>query len=246
MSDIDLHHLSAAYAVDALDPHERQAFEAHYESCEVCRADVVAFRETLRHVAESSATPPPASLKQRVMADIATTRQLSPTVVPIARRGTTRHLTTRHLTTRRTAMLLVAAAAVLAIVVGVVAVGGGSEPDAFAAQLAALLERPDVRMVDLAPKGAAAGTFRVAWSASMGQAVLIGENLSPAPTAKAYELWLIAGKDALPMSVLDLAASGSVHRIVHTSTDPSAWAITLEPRQGSPVPTGAIMYIAQV
>ncbi len=241
MSDIDLHHLSAAYAVDALDPHERQAFEAHYESCDVCRADVVAFRETLRHVAESSATPPPASLKQRVMADIATTRQLSPTVVPIAR-----HLTTRHLTTRRAAMLLVAAAAVLAIVVGVVAVGGGSEPDAFAAQLAALLERPDVRMVDLAPKGAAAGTFKVAWSASMGQAVLIGENLSPAPTAKAYELWLIAGKDALPMSVLDLAASGSVHRIVHTSTDPSAWAITLEPRQGSPVPTGAIMYIAQV
>ena len=241
MSDIDLHHLSAAYAVDALDPHERQAFEAHYESCDVCRADVVAFRETLRHVAESSATPPPASLKQRVMADIATTRQLSPTVVPM-----TRHLTTRHLTTRRAAVLLVAAAAVLAIVVGVVAVRGGSEPDAFAAQLAALLEQPDVRMVDLAPKGAPAGTFKVAWSASMGQAVLIGEHLSPAPTAKAYELWLIAGKNALPMSVLDPAASGSVHRIVHTSTDPSAWAITLEPRQGSPAPTGAIIYITQV
>ena len=30
MSDIDIHHLAAAYALDALDSHERAAFEAHY------------------------------------------------------------------------------------------------------------------------------------------------------------------------------------------------------------------------
>ena len=47
MSDIDIHHLSAAYALDALDERERMAFEAHYPSCDVCRADVIDFRDTI-------------------------------------------------------------------------------------------------------------------------------------------------------------------------------------------------------
>ena len=46
MSDIDVHHLAAAYALDALDRHEREAFEAHYDKCDVCRSDVMEFRET--------------------------------------------------------------------------------------------------------------------------------------------------------------------------------------------------------
>ena len=55
MSDIDIHHLAAAYALDALDARERAAFEAHYPSCEVCRADVLEFRSTLAVVAEAEA-----------------------------------------------------------------------------------------------------------------------------------------------------------------------------------------------
>ena len=53
--DIDIHHLSAAYALDALDERERVAFEAHYPSCEVCRGDVQAFRATLAQVAAAQA-----------------------------------------------------------------------------------------------------------------------------------------------------------------------------------------------
>lgn len=59
MTDIDVHHLAAAYALDALDDRERSAFEAHYGACEVCGTDVVEFRQTLTHVADSLATPPP-------------------------------------------------------------------------------------------------------------------------------------------------------------------------------------------
>ena len=54
MSDIDIHHLAAASALDALDSHAA-AFEAHYPSCEVCRADVLEFRSTLAVVAEAEA-----------------------------------------------------------------------------------------------------------------------------------------------------------------------------------------------
>ena len=40
MTEIDVHHLAAAYALDALDDRERMAFEGHYGSCEVCHTDV--------------------------------------------------------------------------------------------------------------------------------------------------------------------------------------------------------------
>ena len=36
----DLHHLSGAYAVDALDDAERAAFEEHLRGCADCRAEV--------------------------------------------------------------------------------------------------------------------------------------------------------------------------------------------------------------
>jgi anti-sigma factor RsiW len=35
-----LHGLTAAYALDALDPEERDAFEEHLAGCERCRVEV--------------------------------------------------------------------------------------------------------------------------------------------------------------------------------------------------------------
>ena len=83
MTDIDVHHLAAAYALDALDDRERAAFEGHYGACEVCRNDVLELHQTLTHVAESLATAPPAAMKAKVMAEVAATRQLSPSVAPV-------------------------------------------------------------------------------------------------------------------------------------------------------------------
>ena len=83
MTDIDVHHLAAAYALDALDDRERSAFEAHYGACEVCRTDVQEFRHTLTQVSDSLVSPPPPSLKDKVMAEVAATRQLSPLVAPV-------------------------------------------------------------------------------------------------------------------------------------------------------------------
>src|SRR5919108_93067 len=37
----------AAYALGALDPHERQAVDAHLETCASCRAEVDAYRAAL-------------------------------------------------------------------------------------------------------------------------------------------------------------------------------------------------------
>lgn len=239
MSDIDVHHLAAAYALDALDQRERAAFEAHYERCDVCRSDVLEFRGTMAEVAASLSAPPPPSLKDRVMADIAVTRQLSPTLtapVPVPS-GRSRGSWT---------MLAAAAAVIIALVVGVVAFNGGSDDDPFNDELAAVLEQPDGRMIELANQSDLDGMFKVAWSPSMGKAVLMGENLPVAPDGKAYELWLISGDQSMAMYVLDTAGDGQVHRTMPTPAEPTAWAITMEPVEGSAVATGDIMFIAEV
>ncbi|MEN9645360.1 MAG: hypothetical protein RL238_2029 [Actinomycetota bacterium] len=239
MSDIDVHHLAAAYALDALDPRERAAFEAHYEGCDVCRTDVLEFRETMAQVAGSLSTPPPMSLKDRVMADVAVTRQLSPALAapvpaPERRQGPSWML------------LAAAAAVVIALLVGVVAFNGGSDDDPFNDELAAVLEQTDSRMIELANQDGADGMFKVAWSPSMGKAVLMGEDLPVAPDGKAYELWLISGDQSMAMYILDPAADGQVHRTLPTPAEPTAWAITMEPEEGSAVATGDIMFIAEV
>jgi anti-sigma-K factor RskA len=241
VSDIDLHHLSAAYALDALDPHERAAFEAHYESCEVCRTDVLAFRDTMTSVAASLATPPPPSLKDRVLADIAVTRQLSPTLsVPGNMKSTG-----GSRSARTAGFVLAAAAAMVAMVVGVVAITGRSD-DTYSDDLAHLMDQSDVQILNLENQADAEGAFKVMWSPTLGRAALVGEDLPPAPDDKAYELWLVTPDQVMAMYVLDPATDGTVHRMLDAPEVPTAWAITMEPRAGVPVATGEIMYVAEV
>jgi len=239
MTDIDVHHLAAAYALDALDDRERTAFEAHYGSCEVCRTDVLEFRQTLTQVADSLVAPPPVSLKAKVMAEVATTRQLSPLVAPVVALDERRRA-------RSLMSMAVAAAAVVMIVVGVVSFRGDDETDTFAADLARVLEQPDSQVLNLANQGDAEGSFKVAWSNSLGEAVLIGEDLPTTPDDKAYELWLITPDASMAMYVLDPAKDGNVHHTLKAPADPSAWAITVEPAEGSATATGEIIFVSNV
>ncbi|MGB8861536.1 MAG: anti-sigma factor [Ilumatobacteraceae bacterium] len=240
MTDIDVHHLAAAYALDALDDRERVAFEGHYGACEVCRTDVLDFRSTLTQVADSLMTAPPTSLRDRVMAEVATTRQISPAVAPVV-----------DMAHRRPARSLVSlaavAAAVVMIVVGLVALRNRDTSDAFSSDLARVMEQPDSQVLSLENRSGSDGSFKVAWSSTLGEAVLIGEGLPATPDDRAYELWLITpDQQALAMYVLDPAADGNVHRSFKATTTPAAWAITVEPAAGSATATGDIIYIADV
>jgi len=73
-----MHLLTGAYAVNALDPAERAAFEEHLAGCPECAAEVAGLLETTARLASAEAVTPPARLKQSVLAQIATTRQISP------------------------------------------------------------------------------------------------------------------------------------------------------------------------
>ncbi|MCB1000138.1 MAG: anti-sigma factor [Acidimicrobiales bacterium] len=239
-SDIDIHHLGAAYTLDALDERERMAFEAHYPSCDVCRADVLAFRAALAQVASAQTTPPPRALKAAVMAEVARTRQLSP-LLP----DRVSDLAERRRRRQRTIGGFLAAAAAVVLVLGAaVVLGRGGEP-AYATALAQVLDAPDGTVLTLEPSDAmgAGASVKVAWSAQEGMAVVIADGLPATPTGMAYELWFIGSGDPEPMGMLERVDAGELHAVLDIDGDPTAWGVTVEPDGGSPAPTGDILFL---
>ena len=239
-SQPDLHHLAAAYALDALDADERIAFEAHYHDCSVCSHDVGDFRATVAALGELAVTIPPADLKALVLQHVATTRQLSPVV-------NNRAVANQSVATSRRAFMLAAAAAVLLIVAtSAFVVGRGSQNDnAFAAQLEEVMAQSDVRIVDLtAISPGTSGHIHVAWSSSMHQAAVIGDGLLSPTDGSVYELWLIDVSGPVPTQLLDAAGGGDMRRILNVPGTPMKWGITIEPAGGSTTPTGEILFLA--
>jgi anti-sigma-K factor RskA len=241
MSTPDIHHLAAAYALDALDADERAHFEAHYPECDICVADVVDFRAVLANLAHAHAETPPADLKSRVMGEIANTRQLSPRVSE--RAGPSAAALSDRRRKWTTAGLAVAASLVLAVGGGFIA-GRSRGGDSYSETASELLDRPDTRVVELA--GSGAGMFRVTWSPSTGEAVVSAEGLAAPGDGQAYELWLIDEAGPRPLRLLDDADDGTIRRVIDINGDGLQMGVTIEPAAGSPAPTNDILFAAAI
>ncbi len=74
----DLHHLSGAYAVDALDDAERTSFEQHLAVCADCRAEVTELSATAHSLGSLTEIAPPPALRAAVLTGIARVRPLPP------------------------------------------------------------------------------------------------------------------------------------------------------------------------
>ena len=234
-TNIDIHHLAAAYALDAVDPHERAAFEAHYPTCDVCRADVAEYRETLAHLAAAVPSAPSADVRANVMAEIARTRQLS----PLLPEGVTSLAERRRRRRRGLGAVLAAAAAVVLVLAGALMFRSGSD-ESFASDVTDVMGAPDSRMTTL--DAHTQGSVRVAWSADAGRAVVFGDDLAPAPEGQAYEVWMIDEAGLHAMHTLDPATDGELRVSFPVDATPTGWGVTLEPEAGSPTPTGDILF----
>ena len=63
-----IHELTAGYALDALDPAEREAFEAHLEGCEQCQEELASFWEVTGGLAAAADGPAPSpALRERIL-----------------------------------------------------------------------------------------------------------------------------------------------------------------------------------
>jgi anti-sigma-K factor RskA len=81
---MDVHDLTAAYALDALDGEEAEAYERHLGQCEQCRAQLAELNETAAALAFGAIAPaPPPRLRGAILAAAAAERS---NVVPLARR----------------------------------------------------------------------------------------------------------------------------------------------------------------
>ena len=81
---MDAHDLTAAYALDALDPDEAEAYERHLSQCAECREQLAELTETASALAFSAVAPaPPARLRASILEAAAAERT---NVVPLVRR----------------------------------------------------------------------------------------------------------------------------------------------------------------
>lgn len=218
----EIHALSGAYAVDALDEHERAQFERHLAECADCRAEVDSLRGAASSLAETTEVAPPAHLRAEVLSAIKTVRPLPP--LP-------RHDDGRHAGRgRRFRGLLVAAAAVAVVGTGVmVTQPWEDELSAFDQVVSA----SDVDKVSVPMDGAKATVYR---SESLGRAVLATDDMPAPPDGKVYELWLQIDGEMVPAGLLD-AAGDQEFVLSGDASEATAAGITVEPDGGSPQPT---------
>ena len=123
--DAELHELSAGYALDALEPDERDAFERHLADCPECQEEIASFWEVAGALAVAADGPAPSpELRDRILADARAEKQ---TVVSLDSR--------RRISPVLAAVTAVAAA--VAIGLGIYAVSLNNDLDATRSALTA-------------------------------------------------------------------------------------------------------------
>ncbi len=234
----DIHALSGAYAVDALDPEERTRFETHLTHCPDCRTEVASLRETAAVLADDAAADPPPALRARILAEIDTVRPLPPLVAGESEEyaGGASPSARRWRFGRSSSSLLVAAALALFVAVGVTwwqpwSDTGERVPTAAERVLAA---DDAARETQRLPDGAEA-TLVV--SRTQGRAVLLTEEMPPAPQGSVYELWLQTPAGDMEPAGLMPDEPDAVVLLDGDATDATAVGITIEPDGGSEQPT---------
>lgn len=228
MIDHDLHMLTGAYATDALDSQERDAFRVHLHSCAVCRQEVAELSATAARLALAASEPVPAGMRERVLADAARTRQLSPVVSDLAARRAGRTWYQAP-ATAAAAVLLVAATGLGGL--AVVEQRNADQARTEAARIASIAVDPDRVERTVAVTGGGTATVLAAG----GQAFFHSSDLPRLPDGRAYQLWRIRGQESTSAGVL--GRGGDVTRLVADVGPDDAVGVTVEPAAGSDQPT---------
>ncbi len=239
----DLHHLSGAYSVDALEPDERSAFERHLSECPACQADVAELTSAAHSLAGLIDATPPPSLRSSVLSGISQVRPLPPlagdevadgpsgdeaapaaggaTVIPLFRRTTT---------------WLTAAAAAAVLAVGGVALSSWSADQPTLTAVQQVQGAEDAATVT-SNKGEFTATL--AYSRALDRSALTVVGMPPAPEGKTYQLWYV-GSDEIARSAGFITATGDgrAEAVLQGSLEnAAAVGVTVEPVGGSPAPT---------
>jgi anti-sigma factor RsiW len=226
-----IHELTAGYALDALDPEERTAYEAHLAGCEQCRQELSSFWETTEALAVAASGPAPSpALRERILSEVrAEPLQNVVALEPRRRRGAVPVFA---------AAAAIAAAAALALGLRTADLSGQLDDTQTA------LERAQASAAVLADPGAQsvalqAGDGRLVVDAD-GRAVLVLDGLEPAPAGMTYEMWVVPRGDIEQASPAGLFPGNDEREVVPVDGTVQAGdivAVTVEPEGGVDAPT---------
>jgi anti-sigma factor RsiW len=219
----DIHALSGAYALDALNDLERAEFERHLATCDACRAEVDGLREAAAQLSFVEAAQPPADLRAQVLAGARSVRPLPPIIADVRNRRW------------RIPALAAAAALVLGLGFGATTVWRPWQPETVQLTLAERVRQaPDAQTwTQSVPSG---GSVTVTRSKSIGVAVWQSDGLEPARAGRVYELWLQSPDESLKPAGLFSAGNSEIIMRGDASSAIGA-GLTEEPAGGSPAPT---------
>lgn len=224
-----LHDLVASYALDALEPEERKAFERHLSECSDCRSQLTELQMAADALAYAESVEPPAELRERILT-AARTENGTAKVIQFPRRR-----------------WLFPATAAAAAAAAFVAIGVGL----WATSLSRDLDRERsaresyVQAIELLGGGAQLTQLANAEGGLLvtpgGKAALVVCGLQPAPEGKTYEAWVIQGETPRPAGLFR-GGSGCPPVLLAREVPPgSQVAVTLERSGGANQPTGAIL-----
>jgi len=229
----DIHSLSGAYALDAVDDLERSRFEAHMRNCAECRDEVDSLREVGAMMGSAQATGPSPAVRTNVLREIRAIRPMPPIVAPVVAHVEPQHRS--HASPLR--WLTSAAAAVLLVAGGLVwHPWQHSSPPPPVDAISRVVRAPDAQTVVRKIHG---GTAKVIRSASLGRAVIAVTDIPAAPAGKVYELWLFDSRgNARKAGLLPPGDQTQVNLVLNgDASTASAAGITVEPAGGSEQPT---------
>jgi anti-sigma factor RsiW len=247
MNDDDIHGLSGAYAVDAVDDVERARFEAHLPNCAACQSEVASLRAAAGELSLLTLAAPPASLRASVLRNITSVRPAPPLIdraespvmspagspVSLDSKRTERAERSRRHPGR---WLAGAAAAVVMVTGGTLWHPWSSGQEQGTVQLTAsqqVLQAPDAqRFVTKVGKA----TATVVRSTSLNKAVIVTAKMPNAPEGKVYELWLQQGPTMVKAGFMPKGPSNTVLLQGDAATAAGA-GITIEPSGGSATPS---------
>jgi anti-sigma factor RsiW len=218
---VDLHELTAGYALDALDPEEQERYEAHLATCEPCRDELQGFWQVSAALGRAASGPqPPASLRGRILEQARSER---PNVVPLRRGFTLPVLASAA-----------AVAAVAAIAAGIWGVGLSRDLNDANDQLEVLGD-PKAQVFETAN-----GEANLVVAPS-GEAALVVRRLPPAPEGKDYEIWVFENGVPQPAGLFERPGVARLTRPVEPG---QMVAVTVEPDGGLDAPSGAPIFTA--
>lgn len=238
----DVHTLTGAYAMDALDEFERRQFESHLAGCEDCAREVRELRATSARLALAVAEEPSDAVRRRVFAEISRTRQESP--VGGWHRGGSRWRDKPWALRLTTAAAVVALAG--AVAAGTVAVRAGHQATTAQAELSQsqarfqpidqILAAPDARVGTASSVSGGRGLLMT--SADLNRAVLVVSGMPPAPSGHAYQAWVLSAGKARSVGLLSTDPDKTIAPLALTAINgKSLVGITVEPAGGSKQPT---------